>query len=85
MKSGVSRPRWRSTGFASRRVIPIIGARTAKQVQQNLACLAFRLNADQMERLNKISQIDLGFPHAFLNSEVPRGFLYGGMADKIDF
>jgi len=67
------------------RVIPIIGARTAKQVQQNLACLAFRLNADQMERLNKISQIELGFPHDFLNSEVPRGFLYGGMADKIDF
>ena len=66
-------------------VIPIIGARTAEQMQQNLACLEFTLDADQIERLNKISQVELGFPHDFLNSEVPCSFLYGGMKDKIDF
>jgi aryl-alcohol dehydrogenase-like predicted oxidoreductase len=66
-------------------VIPIIGARTVEQVKQNLACLEFTLDADQVERLNKISQVELGFPHDFLNSEVPRSFLYGGMEDKIDF
>jgi aryl-alcohol dehydrogenase-like predicted oxidoreductase len=65
-------------------VIPIIGARTAEQMKQNLACLEFTLDADQVERLNKISQVELGFPHDFLNSEVPRSFLYGGMEDKID-
>jgi aryl-alcohol dehydrogenase-like predicted oxidoreductase len=67
------------------RVIPIIGARTVEQVKQNIACLEFTLKADQIERLNKISKVELGFPHDFLNSEVPRSFLYGGMADKIDF
>ena len=66
-------------------VIPIIGARTAEQIMQNLACLEFTLDADQMARLNKISQVELGFPHDFLNSEVPRSFLYGGMENKIDF
>ena len=67
------------------RVIPIIGARTAEQVKQNLDCLAFKLDAEQMERLNKISKVELGFPHDFLKSEVPRSFLYGGMAEQIDF
>lgn len=66
-------------------VIPIVGARTAEQMEQNLACLTFALDDEQAERLNKISQIALGFPHDFLNSEVPRSFMYGGMADKIDF
>jgi aryl-alcohol dehydrogenase-like predicted oxidoreductase len=65
-------------------VIPIIGARTVEQVQQNLACLAFTLDVDQIERLNKISKVEMGFPHDFLSSEVPRSFLYGGMADQID-
>jgi aryl-alcohol dehydrogenase-like predicted oxidoreductase len=66
-------------------VLPIIGARSHEQVKQNLACLEFTLDTDQIERLNKISQIDLGFPHDFLKSETPRGFLYGGMAEQIDF
>jgi len=66
-------------------VIPIIGARTAEQINQNLACLQFTLNDHQMERLNKISKVEMGFPHDFLNSETPRSFLYGGMADQIDF
>jgi aryl-alcohol dehydrogenase-like predicted oxidoreductase len=67
------------------KVIPIVGARTVDQMQQNLACLGFRLDAAQMERLNKISQVALGFPHDFLKSEVPRNLMYGGMADQIDF
>lgn len=66
-------------------VLPILGARTAEQIKQNLACLDFTLDDAQMERLDKISQVSLGFPHDFLASEVPRSFMYGGMADKIDF
>lgn len=66
-------------------VIPILGARTLDQINQNLACLDFSLDAAQMERLNKISQVVLGFPHDFLNSEVPRSLMYGGMRDQIDF
>ena len=65
-------------------VLPIIGARTLDQVQENCGCLDFSLEDDQIERLNKISQIEMGFPHDFLASEVPRSFLYGGLFDRID-
>ena len=65
-------------------VLPIIGARTLDQFRENCDCLDFRLEDDQIERLNKVSQIELGFPHDFLASEVPRNFLYGGMFDRID-
>ena len=47
-------------------------------------CLDFNLEDAQIERLNKVSQIELGFPHDFLTSEVPRNFLYGGLFDRID-
>nr|MDJ0990268.1 aldo/keto reductase [Desulfobacterales bacterium] len=65
-------------------VLPIIGARTLDQFRENCDCLDFRLEDDQIERLNKVSQIELGFPHDFLASEIPRNFLYGGMFDRID-
>ncbi len=65
-------------------VLPIIGARTLDQFRENCDCLDFRLEDDQIERLNKVSQIELGFPHDFLTSEVPRNFLYGGLFDRID-
>jgi aryl-alcohol dehydrogenase-like predicted oxidoreductase len=67
-----------------RGVIPILGARTLEQFRENLATLEYELSDEQMERLNKVSQIELGFPHDFLSSEVPRSFLYGGMIDQID-
>ncbi len=65
-------------------VLPIVGARTLDQFRENCGCLEFSLEADQIERLNKVSQIELGFPHDFLTSEIPRNFLYGGFYDQID-
>ena len=65
-------------------VLPILGARTLDQFRENCGCLDFNLEDDQIERLNKVSQIELGFPHDFLTSEVPRNFLYGGLFDRID-
>jgi aryl-alcohol dehydrogenase-like predicted oxidoreductase len=50
-------------------VIPIVGVRTAAQVQDNLRALDFELTEDQMTRLNKVSAIELGFPYDFLNGE----------------
>jgi aryl-alcohol dehydrogenase-like predicted oxidoreductase len=64
--------------------LPIIGARTLAQFKENCGCLDFVLAREQIERLNKVSQIELGFPHDFLTSEVPRNFLYGGLFDQID-
>ncbi|MCG3174211.1 MAG: Aldo-keto reductase YhdN [Myxococcota bacterium] len=48
-------------------VIPIAGARTGKQIEDNLACLSFMLSPEHLERLNKASAITLGFPHDFLS------------------
>lgn len=65
-------------------VIPIVGARKHAQVQDNLNCINFTLSADQLEKLNQISQIELGFPHDFLQQEMPRQFIFGGMFAAID-
>ena len=65
-------------------VLPIVGARTLEQFRENCGCLEFSLENDQIERLNKVSQIELGFPHDFLKMEAPHNFLYGGLFDRID-
>lgn len=48
---------------------PIMGARTIDQLQDNLGSLEVELDADQLARLDSVSAIDLGFPHAMLASE----------------
>jgi aryl-alcohol dehydrogenase-like predicted oxidoreductase len=61
----------------SPRVIPILGARSEKQLQDNLGCLDFELTEAQLNRLEEASPIDLGFPHSFLTSEHVRGLIFG--------
>ena len=46
-------------------VIPIIGARKLAQVEDNLASLELQLSDEQIERLDAVSAIELGFPHDF--------------------
>lgn len=48
---------------------PIVGARTLVQLKDNLGALEVELSADQMERLNRVSAVELGFPHAMLASD----------------
>ena len=65
-------------------IIPIIGAKTENQLKENLDCLNYKLNEDQLNNLNEISKIKLGFPHEFLTSENIRDIVYGGSYDLID-
>jgi aryl-alcohol dehydrogenase-like predicted oxidoreductase len=58
-------------------MIPIIGARSEKQLKENLGCLDFELTREQIECLNQASPIDLGFPHSFLASDHVRGLIFG--------
>ncbi len=64
--------------------IPIVGATKAAQVQQNLKCVDVTLNHDQMERLNKASAFDLGFPAAFFEEDAVKKNLGGGFYDQIE-
>jgi aryl-alcohol dehydrogenase-like predicted oxidoreductase len=59
-------------------IVPIIGARTIKQLEDNLSCLDFILAPEHMDYLDSVSQIDLGFPHAFINSEMVKDLISGG-------
>jgi aryl-alcohol dehydrogenase-like predicted oxidoreductase len=50
-------------------IIPLVGARTAAQLEENLGALAVELTAEQRERLNQASAIDIGFPHDMLRPQ----------------
>ncbi|HCF27407.1 MAG TPA: aldo/keto reductase [Cyanobacteria bacterium UBA11049] len=59
-------------------VSTILGARTLSHLEDNLGCLEFVLTAEQMQHLDKVSQIELGFPHDFLASEGIKRVINGG-------
>lgn len=65
-------------------IIPIMGARTAAQLRDNLACVEFELTAEQWHRLDQLSPLDLGFPHDFLASEGVRRLIFGETFSQID-
>ena len=62
-------------------VIPILGARTAEQLADNLGCLDVTLSPEQLARLDEASRIPLGFPLEFLAST---DFIGGGMTELVD-
>ncbi len=65
-------------------IIPIIGARKLTQFQDNLACLDVTLSPEHLQRLDEVSQIELGFPHDFLQNDMIRDRLFGGTFNTID-
>lgn len=65
-------------------IIPIIGARKVSQFADNLKSLEFELTAEQLARLDKVSKIEMGFPHDFIQGEMSRGLLFGGLFDQLD-
>ena len=65
-------------------IVPIVGARSVEQLKDSLGCLDFALTQDKGSRLDEISKIELGFPHDFLESEIPVDLIYGGTFDQID-
>ena len=65
-------------------IIPIIGARKLTQFQDNLASLDVSLSPEHLQRLNEVSQIELGFPHDFLQSDIIHERLFGGTFDTIE-
>jgi aryl-alcohol dehydrogenase-like predicted oxidoreductase len=62
-------------------MIPILGARNAEQLQDNLSVLEWQLSDEQLKRLDEASAIDLGFPHGFLEGN---HYIFGATFDQID-
>ena len=62
-------------------IIPILGARTMPQMEDNIACLEWELEQSHLDRLDKISKIDLGFPWTFTYDNE---FVYGDTFDMLD-
>jgi aryl-alcohol dehydrogenase-like predicted oxidoreductase len=62
-------------------VIPILGARSAEQLADNMACLDWSLTEEQLTELDALTAPDLGFPLSFLTRNP---FVYGNTFDQID-
>ncbi|MGA9779247.1 MAG: aldo/keto reductase [Limisphaerales bacterium] len=63
--------------------IPILGARKLSQLEDNLSCVKWSLNAKQLAQLDEVSRIESGFPRDFLDRPFVRDYLHGGMFDRI--
>ena len=55
-----------SVGHRGGVIVPLVGAKTRAQLDDNLGCLEFELAPEDLARLDAVSQIELGFPHDFL-------------------
>jgi aryl-alcohol dehydrogenase-like predicted oxidoreductase len=59
-------------------VAPMIGARTQRQLEDNIAALGVTLDETNLATLDAASRIELGFPHDFLQFPFIREGLTGG-------
>jgi aryl-alcohol dehydrogenase-like predicted oxidoreductase len=64
-------------------IIPIIGARKVDQLKTNLHIADIRFSDSQVRLLDEVSQIELGFPHDFLNKPMVQSFTFGGLRDRL--
>ena len=65
-------------------VIPILGATKETQIAQNLESLDVVLAPEQVARLDRVSAVELGFPHEFLRTEAIRRTVYGAAHELVD-
>lgn len=70
-------------GRGAKGTIPIIGARTAAQLEDSLGARDLVLSPEVVSRLDAISHVDLGFPHDFLERPSMARTLRGDLGDKL--
>jgi len=64
-------------------VIPIIGARKLAQIEDNIRSLNVTLSPEQLQRLDKVTAVSMGFPHNYMALEPVKAMVYGGLRDRI--
>jgi aryl-alcohol dehydrogenase-like predicted oxidoreductase len=57
----------------------LLGASKLAQLENNLGALETRLSADQIKRLDDVSSVEMGFPHAILANPTIRQTISGGV------
>ncbi len=57
--------------------VSIIGARKIGQLKDNLSALQINIPKEIIEKLDAVSQIELGFPHDMVNGERMQKVMYG--------
>jgi aryl-alcohol dehydrogenase-like predicted oxidoreductase len=65
-------------------IIPILGCRSVRQIQDNLGCLDFSLTGEQMAALSAVADFKLGFPNSFLHSDHVRQLIFGDSFALLD-
>jgi diketogulonate reductase-like aldo/keto reductase len=56
-----------------------LGASKLEQLENNLGALDIRLSPDQIERLDEMSRVEMGFPHAILANPTIKQTIAGGV------
>jgi aryl-alcohol dehydrogenase-like predicted oxidoreductase len=64
-------------------IIPILGARRASQIEDNLGVLNFTLSDEQLKRLAEVNSPESGFPQSFWNDYVRRDLIFGEKLDDL--
>ncbi len=65
-------------------VIPIVGARTVAQMEDDLGSLEFELTSDQLNTLDEATRIPIGFPLSFLTGRGVRQLIFGSTFDQLE-
>ena len=65
-------------------MIPILGARSAEQLEQNLAVLDIVLDEQHLNELESVSAVELGEPMTMLSSPLVRDLATGKQSHRLD-
>lgn len=65
-------------------IIPIIGASTLDQINDNLGVLEFELSPDQLLDIGDLSDFQVGFPWSFLHEEYVLDLVHGKTYPNLD-
>jgi aryl-alcohol dehydrogenase-like predicted oxidoreductase len=82
-KLGISPAQLSLAWILAKGVIPIIGARTMEQLEDNLGAVSVEIPEDALQRLDEASAIELGFPHDFVLRAGAQKMIYGDMVGQI--
>jgi aryl-alcohol dehydrogenase-like predicted oxidoreductase len=66
------------------KLVPILGARTAAQLEENLGALAVELSPESLARLEEATATPLGFPSSFLADDEVVHLIFGNTRELIE-